>query len=150
MKNPFHEAHEALATVRREFSQVASLNAVTMFAATHACETAVATLWREATGSDFPYQTYPRHKPGHWVETLAIKKYYSPDSQGFIQRLDSYAPDKVRYDTTQAFHEHTKPESSGRGEEVVAGVERFVQETEQLLGKPEVVNQLRASSKGKL
>lgn len=150
MSDPFHEAKEALATVKREFTQVGSLNAVTTFSASLACETAVAVLWREATSSDFPYQKFPRHKPGQWVGALGIKQYYTPETQRFIQKFDSYAPDKIRYDTTHAFREHIRPESSGRGKEIVVGVERFVGETEHLLSSSDVLNTLRASSKIKL
>ena len=143
MKERFHEARQALATVKREFTDVSSLNAATMFTANLACEAAVAALWREATGSDFPYKTYPRHKPGRWVETLGISDHYTPDTRRFLEKLDSYAPDKIRYETTQAFREHTKASAIGRGQEVVLGVEGFIDETEQLSSKPEVVNRLR-------
>lgn len=143
MTDRFHEAREALSTVKREFTDASSLNAATMFTANLACEAAVAAVWHEATGSDFPYQAYPRHKPGRWVETLGISDYYTPDTRRFLERLDSYAPDKIRYETTQAFREHTKATASGRGQEVVLGVERFIDETEQLLSKPAAVNRLR-------
>jgi hypothetical protein len=145
MRGPFHEARESLTTVKREFTDASSLNAATMFIANLACEAAVATLWVEATGSDFQYQSYPRHKPGRWVEIFGIDCHYTPYTRRFLKTLDSYAPDKIRYETTQAFREHTKVSASGRGQEVVRGVERFIDETERLLFIPEVVNLLRTS-----
>lgn len=146
MSDPFHEPKEGVATIKREFTAVSSLNAPTAFTATVACEGAVSILYKEATGKEFPYQNYPRHKPGQWVSSLGIKDYYSPETQKFLDKIDGYSLDKARYEGTPAFRQHTSEKSRARSQEIVKGTERFVEETESLLTNEEAVRRLKSKT----
>jgi hypothetical protein len=146
MTNSFREAKEALATAEREWTSVGSLNAAAAQAPLVACEAAVEGLWRAARGTSFPYQIYSRHKPGEWITRLGIQQCYSSDTQTFLKRLDSYALDKVRYEATSSFQQHTSASALERGKELITGTRRFIEETEMLSSDPSVLNTLRRHS----
>lgn len=144
MKDIFHEPKTIVTTLKREFTAVSSLNGATAFSATVACEEAVRVLYQESTGSEFPYQSYPKHKPGQWVELLGIQGCYSPGTQAFLKKLDGYSLDKARYSGTVPFKQHTSERATNRSRDIVSGTEQFVTETESLSQKPEVAALLKA------
>jgi len=149
MKDIFHEPKATIATLKREFTAVSSLNVTTAFSATVACEEAVRVLYRESTGSEFPYQhqLYPRHKPGQWIMSLGIEGHYSSETQAFLKKLDGYSLDKARYSGTEAFGQHTSEGAANRSRGIVVGTELFVTETEQLCQEPKVAALLKAAIK---
>jgi hypothetical protein len=144
MKDIFHEPKTIVTTLKREFTAVSSLNVTTAFSATVACEEAVRILYQESTGSEFPYQSYPKHKPGHWVKSLGIQECYSPETEKFLEKLDGYSLDKARYSGTVPFKQHTSERAANRSRDIVSGTEQFVTETESLSKKPEVAALLKA------
>lgn len=147
MKDIFHEPKTTVATLKREFTAVSSLNVTTAFAATVACEETVRVLYRESTGSEFPYQSYPRHKPGQWVASLGIEGHYSSETQAFLKQLDGYSLDKARYPGTVPFEQYTSERAANRSRDIVAGTERFVTETEKLSQDQEVIMLLKSATK---
>jgi hypothetical protein len=116
-----------------------------MFTAVFACEVAIRSIWEQATETNFPYRAYPHHKPGLWVDKFGISSYYTSETRDFLKKFDSYAPEEIRYENTPAYRTHIRPNASSRGQVVVLGVERFIDETEQLSSIPEVVTLLRTS-----
>jgi len=148
VSDPLHEAKESLATVKREYTAVSSLNASTAFTATVACESAIASLFKKATGDEFPYQRFPRHKPGHWAAKLGISSYYTSNSQEFLNKIDGYSLDKARYEGTTAFKQHTRLEAMSRGQELVSGIENLINETESLLFNEEALELIKSKLKG--
>jgi hypothetical protein len=146
--DPLHEAKQSLATVKREYTAVSSLNAPTAFTATVACESAIASLCNKATGNDFPYQKFPRHKPGQWVTELGISSYYTPNSQRFLSKIDGYSLDKARYEGTAAFKQYTSPKAMSRGQELVSGVENLISETESLLSNEDALEKVNSKLNG--
>ena len=144
MKDPFHEAKEALNIARREYTSVSSLSVMAANATNQACENSIRSLWKVATGKPFPHDKFkPFHKPALDVEKLGIKKYYSEQSQHFLDKLTGYALDDARFEDTQAFIDHTKPKSTCRGVELINGTERFINESEQLSHNDDVLNRIR-------
>jgi len=147
MKDIFHEPKTTVATLKREFTAVSSLNVTTAFTATVACEETVRVLYHESMGSEFPYQAYPRHKPGQWISSLGIAGHYSAETQAFLKQLDGYSLDKARYPGTVPFEQYTSERAANRSRDIVAGTERFVTETERLYQAPEVVALLKSATK---
>lgn len=144
MSDPFHEAKEALRTAVREFTSVGSLNTTAAYAANQACENSFRALWGIATEDPFPYEQFqPHHKVSFWVQTAGLYSSYSPESQTFLDKLGGWALDEVRHVGTQAYIDHTKASATYRGREVVRGTQRFLEETEALAQKPEVLEILR-------
>ena len=142
--DPFHEAREASQTVVREFTSVGSLNTTAAYAANQACEDSFRALWDIATGEPFPYgQFEPQHKTSVWVRRAGIYSNYSPESQNFLDKLEGWALDQVRYVGTQAYVDHTKPTAAYRSREIVRGTQRFVEESEVLAQRPDVLEKLR-------
>ncbi len=146
MIDPFQEPKVVLESITREFTTVGSLNTPTAFNALVACEGAVGALYKEAMGKDFPYQSYPRHKPGQWVTALGISSYYSSGSQRFLAKIDGYALDKARYEGTSAFRQYTVESAADRSRVLVEGTAQFIGETERLATVPEALAQLRLVS----
>jgi hypothetical protein len=147
MSDAFHEARVAATAIRREYTSVVSLNTASAFTALLACERAVTTLYRRATDEDFPYQGYPRHKPGQWVTSLGLRGRYSQDTQRFLDELDGYALDKARYEGSLAFRQYTSKKASDLSRILVDGVDRFLSETASLAKVPDVAMQIRCASK---
>lgn len=147
MSDPLHEAKQALATIKREYTSVSSLNGPTSFTATVACESAIASLCKQATGDEFPYQKFSRHKPGQWITELGVSSYYTSNSQKFLSKIDGYSLDKARYEGTPAFKQHTSPKAVGRGRELVSGVENLINETECLLFNKEALGLVKSMLK---
>lgn len=146
MKDIFHEPKVTVATLKREFTAVSSLNTTTAFSATVACEETVRILYRESTGSEFPYQSYPRHKPGQWVTSLGVALHYSPETRAFLKALDGYSLDKARYPGTVPFEQYTSEGAANRSRDIVAGTERFITETEKLSQNPDVAAHLKSAT----
>jgi hypothetical protein len=145
MIDPFHEAREALQTAVREFTSVDSLNTTATYATNQACENSFRVLWDIATGGPFPYEQFqPHHKVSVWAHTVGIYASYSPESQIFLDKLEGWALDQVRHIGTQAYIDHIKPTAAYRGREIIRGTQRFVEETEALARKPEVLEMLKS------
>lgn len=144
MKDPFHEAKEAFQTAAREFTSVGSLNTTAAYAANQACENSFRALWDIATGEPFPYEQFePYHKTTTWVRRAGIYPSYSQESQNFLDKLEGWALDQVRHVGTQAYVDHTKPTAEYRSREIVRGTQWFVEETETLAQRPDVLETLR-------
>jgi hypothetical protein len=110
-----------------------------MFTASLACEAAIKGIWGQVTDSDFPYRN---HKPSRWVDIFGISSYYTPETRRFLEKFGSWASEQIRFESTQAYRDHIKPSARGRGQLVVLGVARFIDETEQLSSNPDVVSLL--------
>jgi hypothetical protein len=134
-----------MATVHRDFTSVGTLTAPMATAALTACEQAVCGLYRAATGSDFPYQKFARHKPGTWVNSLGLVSHFSHDSQQFISRVDGFSLDKLRFESEPAFQQYTSPKSTGRGAEIVAGTIRFVEDATALAANSAALSAIRSA-----
>lgn len=147
MADPFHEPKVIFEALTREFTSVGSLNTAAAFDAVVACEGTVGALVKEATGKDFPYQSYPRHKPGHWITALGVSGYYSPEVLKFLNKVDGYSLDKARYENELAFRQYTSQGASDRSRVLIEGVPRLIEETENLIQSPEVAAQLQAVAK---
>lgn len=144
MKNPFHEAREALNVAKREFMAVNSLSVVAAYATNQACENSVRALWQVAIKEPFPHEYFkPFHKPASYVQQLGLEQYYSAPSKEFLAKLHGYALDDARYEGTQAYKDHTKPIAISRGQELIKGTERFIAETEQLATNEEVLRAIQ-------
>jgi len=147
MADPFHEPRVIAETLTREFTSVGSLNTAIAFNAVVACEGTVGALVKEATGKDFPYQSYPRHKPGQWITALGISGYYSTETLQFLNKVDGYSLDKARYENESAFRQYTSQSATDRSRVLVEGVPSLIAETEKLVKRPEVAAQLQAIAK---
>ena len=147
MADAFKEPKAICESIAREFTSVGSLNTATAFSAVVACEATVSALVRETTGAEFPYQNYPRHKPGQWITSLGITTYYSSDTQRFLNKIDGYSLDKARYENQPAYLQYTSPTAQDRSRVLVEGVPRLISETESLMNMPEVISRLQAISK---
>ena len=145
MTDPFHEPKIALESLRRELTAVNSLSAAVAPGAVTACEQTVGVLYQAATGQPLPYQPFARHKPGHWIVKLGVNSFYTAETQGFLAALDGYSLDKVRFPNEAAFRQYTNAPTA-RATEIVAGVERFIVESEQLLTSSPFLLQVRAST----
>ncbi len=144
MIDPFHEAREALNLTKREYTSVSSLNVMAAYATNQVCENAVRALWQISMGIPFPHEEFtPFHKPAAYVRHLGIESYYSDQTQAFIRKLEGFALDEARYEGTQAYIDHTKPSAEYRGKELIDGSERFLEETEQLAKREEVLSKIR-------
>jgi hypothetical protein len=146
MPDPFHEPKSVLASLRREYTEVGSLNSVAAFGALVACEGTVGALYREATGKSFPYKNHTQHKPGRWVNSLGVGEYYSSETLQFLTKLDSYALEKARYEGTPAYCQYISESASEHSRVIVEGTERFINETQRLTTAPEIVKRLRSVS----
>ena len=148
MKDPFHEAKEALNVAKRGFIEVNSLSVVAAYATNQACENSVRALWQIATGEPFPHKHFkPFHKPTSYVQRLGLETYYSASSKEFLDKLHGYALDEARYESTQAYKDHTKPTAAYRGQELIKGTERFIAETEQLATEEKILRTIRSVNK---
>jgi hypothetical protein len=146
--DPFHEAKIAIGTVERELTAVSTINIHVANIANQACESAVRGLYKSATGNDFPYHDFqPCHVVESVVTKLGVKAFYSPESQRFMGRLTGWAPQEARYESTQAYKNHTKPSTSNRGQELLSGVTKFVGETESLAKRSDVVSTVQSNAK---
>lgn len=145
MADPFHEPRVISEALTREFTSVGSLNTATAFNAVVACEGTIGALVKEATGRNFPYQSYPRHKPGQWITELGVSSYYSPETLKFLNKVDGYCLDKARYENESAFQQYIS--ANDRSRVLADGVPRLIAETEELVAKPEVGAQLQAVAK---
>ena len=144
MTDPFHEAKEALSVAKREYAAVSSLSVMAANAANQACENAVRTLCQIAIGSPLPHQDFkPYHKPAAYVLRIGIESEYSEKMQAFLGKLNGFALDDARYESTQAYKEHTKSSAQQRGKELIEGTERFLLETIDLSKKEEVLSIIR-------
>jgi len=144
MKDPFHEAKVALNGAKRAFMEVNSLSVMDAYATNQACENSVRTIWQIATGEPFPHDQFkPFHRPASYIRRIGLEKYYSNRSKVFLAKLDGYALDEARYENTQAYKDHTKPTAGYRGSELIKGTERFIEETEQLATKEEVLQTIQ-------
>jgi hypothetical protein len=148
MLDPFHEPKMVLGSLRREYTEVGSLNSVTAFGALVACEGSVGALYREITGKSFPYKNHTQHKPSVWVNSLGIDEYYSSETRQFLTKLDSYALEKARYEGTPAYRQYISESASERSRVLMEGTERFINETQRLTSAPEVIERLRSVSSG--
>ena len=142
MRDPFHEPKVALVTLQREITAVNSLGAAVVPGALTACEQTVGVLYDAAMGQPFPYQSFTRHKPGQWLTLFGVNSFYSPESQRFLTALDGYSLDKVRFPNETAFRQYTNAPRE-RAKEIVAGVERFIFESEALLNLPAFLSQMK-------
>ncbi|MCZ6546862.1 MAG: hypothetical protein O6837_01920 [Deltaproteobacteria bacterium] len=146
--DPFHEAQEAVQTAEREYTATGSINAATAYTVVHAAETAVRELYTVATGTDFPHDKFePSHVPETLVTNLGLAVFYSPESQTFLGKLTGYAPQNVRYENTRAYQLHTDPKAAGRGKDLVDGITRFVEETENLAKNPAALKAIRSAKR---
>ena len=144
MTDPFHEAKEALSVAKREHAAVSSLNVMAAYTTNQACENAVRTLCQIAIGSPLPHKEFkPFHKPAVYVRRIGIESEYSEKTQVFLGKLDGFALDDARYESTQAYKEHTKSSAQHRGKELIEGTERFLLETIELSKKEEVLSIIR-------
>ncbi len=84
------------------------------------------------------------YKVSVWGHTVGIYASYSPESQIFLDKLEGWALDQVRHVGTQAYTDHIKSTAAYRGREIVRGTERFLEETETLARKPEVLEMMRS------
>lgn len=142
--DPFHEAKQALNSARVEYSAVGSLSLASALTPVHACDLAIRELYTLATGALFPYDRFvPQHQPGRLVEALAIRSYYSNESQRFLDKLQGYALHDARYEGTQPYKDYTNPKSAGKAKEVIDGAERFIRETESLANNHAVLDTTR-------
>jgi hypothetical protein len=141
-----HEAKITMETVRRDYTSVGTLTAPMASAALTACEQAVCGLYRAATGSDFPYQHFPRHKPGIWVNSLSLFPHLSPDVQKFVSRIDGFSLDKLRFESEAAFQQYTSPSATKRGAEIVAGTIRLVEDASALVSNAAALSAIRAAA----
>lgn len=141
MTDPLNEPKQVLTTLKREYTAVGSLNTHVAFSALGAVEGSLSAAHRVATGTELPYQKLGTHKPGQWITALGISSYYSPESQAFAARIDSFALDRARYESNAAFRNYVS--APGRSGELVQGTERFVAETEALLTNQSFLNALR-------
>jgi len=145
MKVPFHEAKEALNLARREYTSVGSLNVMAANAANQACENSLRSLYEVATGLTFPYEDFkPFHKVERIADRLGIKEYYSNESRLFLKQLTGYALDETRFEETQAYVDHTKTSAENRAKDILAGTERFVEESEQISKNEEILDVIRS------
>jgi hypothetical protein len=145
VKDPLHEPKQALGTVKREYTAVGSLNTQAAFIAFGAVEGSVLAAFRVACDAELQYQKLGTHKPGKWIAALGVGSYYSEESQGYATRIDSYALDRARYESTPAFQSYIS--AAGRSAELVQGTERFIAETEELLSDQSFLRAIRQSSK---
>ena len=144
MHDPFHEAKVALAFAKLERVQVNSVSACSAYTINHACENAFRTLYQISTEEPFPREAFkPFHKPASYVQRTGLVLRYSTDTRQFVDKLNGYALDEVRYEGTQAYKDHTKPAAANRGKVLIDGAERFIAETEQLAKKEEVRRMLK-------
>ena len=142
MRDPFREPKVALVTLQREITAVNSLGAAVVPGALTACEQTVGVLYDASVGQPFPYQSFTRHKPGQWLTLFGVNDFYSPESQRFLTALDGYSLDKVRFPNETAFRQYTNAPRE-RAKEIVAGVERFIVESEALLNSPAFLSQMK-------
>lgn len=133
MKDYFHEAHVAMNVAQLEYATTNSLSALGAHSTNHICETAVREIWEKATGDIFPHDYFqPYHKPVVYIKRVGLWPYYSPQTQGFMEKQHGMALDEVRYENTQAYRDHTNPKSGMRGKELIAGTLAVLEETERL------------------
>jgi hypothetical protein len=140
----FHEANEALHTVKREFTQASSLNAVTAYVANQACENAFRGIWMTATSTDFPYEAFrPHHRPDIWARESGLYPFYSRTIQVFLDKMEGWVLNDVRHVGSQPYICHTSPNAAQRGKEIINGVAGFIDETRNLATKPDALSILR-------
>jgi len=132
--------------LQREVTAVNSLGAAVVPGALTACEQTVGVLYEAATGQPFPYQSFTRHKPGAWLTSFAVNHFYTVVTQRFLAALDGYSLDKVRFPNEAAFRQYTNAPPE-RAKEIVAGVERFVAESETLLNSALFLSQLKTGAR---
>ncbi|MEN8166025.1 MAG: hypothetical protein ABFR65_00935 [Pseudomonadota bacterium] len=145
MKDYFHEARTALKTAEIEFREVSSLSSMGSYATNQACENAVRGIWKKATGNEFPHEQFkPFHKPAIYLKQMGLFSYYSSDAQQFLEKQVGYALDEVRYESTQAFRDHTKPKNIERGKTLIAGTLLIIDETEKLSDNQVVIELIRS------
>ncbi len=145
MGDPFHEPKAALAALQREVSAVNSLGAAVVPGALTACEQTVGVLYEAAVRQPFPYQSFTRHKPGQWLVGFGVNSFYTAETQRFLTALDGYSLDKVRFPNEAAFRQYTNAPPE-RAKEVVAGVERFIAESETFLTSTPFLSQLKTGA----
>jgi hypothetical protein len=145
VEDPLHESKQALGTVKREYTAVGSLNTQAAFVAFGAVEGSLLAAFRVACDAELEYQKLGTHKPGKWIAALGVGSYYSQESQAYATRIDSFALDRARYESTPAFQSYVR--ATGRSAELVQGTERFIAETEKLLGSESFLRALRQNSK---
>jgi hypothetical protein len=145
VKDPLHEPKQALGTVKREYTAVGSLNTQAAFVAFGAVEGSLLAAFRVACAAELPYQKFGTHKPGKWITSLGVSSYYSGESQAYATRIDSFALDRARYESTPAFQSYIS--APGRSAELVQGAERFIAETESLLSNQSFLGAIRQNSK---
>ena len=144
MNDPFHEAKVALADAKFGWVQANSVSACSAYTINHACESAFRALYQISTGDPFPHESFkPSHKPASYVQQTGLILHYSTETRGFISKLSGYALDRVRYEGTQAYKDHTKPTAANRGPILIEGTGRFIAETEQLAKNKEVRRKIK-------
>ena len=144
MSKPFHEPKYVLNCAKIEYTATSSLGLYSAFAPVHACDLALRKLYGVATGAPFPYEKFqPFHQPSRLVDSLGIRNEYSSSSQAFLDRLQGYAMQEVRYEGTRAYLNYTSPHSKDLAGELIHYAEQFIQETEAISGKPYVLNIIR-------
>ena len=145
MGDPLHEPKIALDTLQREITAVNSLGAAVVPGAVTACEQTVGVLYEAAMRQPFPYQSFPRHKPGQWLTSFGVNSFYTVETQRFLTALDGYSLDKVRFPNEAAFQQYTNA-PPGRAKEIAAGVARFIAESETLLSSGPFLLQVRTGA----
>ena len=144
MQDLFHEAKEALELAKREYTSVGSLSTIAAYSTNQACENSVRAIWKFATGNQFPHKDFkPFHKPTNYIKQIGLYSCYSNKTQNFLEKLTGYALDDARYDNTQAYITHTNPKNKNRGQELIEGTSRFINETEHLMGNTKAVEAIR-------
>ena len=144
MRDPFHEAKVALEFAKLGWVQANSVSACSAYVISQACEDSFRTLYQISTEKPFPHKEFkPFHKPASYIRQTGLVLHYSVNTRKFLDKLTGYALDKVRYESTQAYKDHTSPAAANRGRILIEGAERFIAETEQLAEDEEARRTIR-------
>lgn len=148
MNSPLHESRRAHESAEREYTRVGSLNVGLAYSLENACENVVRVLYRTGTGSEFPYQQFPPHKPGAWLERIGMTGHYSTETKRFLATLDGLCLDKARYEGTQPYEQYVSPRNAPRSKELLGGTLRFIEESERLLSDHDALRAIQLSVPG--
>lgn len=148
MAHQFHEAKQAVASLRHEYTATNSLGATSVFGVVHACDLALRALYTAAVGSDFPHDKFkPTHQPESLTKQLGVNSYYTANAQQWLSRLTGHALADARYPNTRAYASYTNQGSADLASDLIRGASEFVAETESLASRPDVIALVRSKAR---
>ena len=148
MTDPFHEAKQAIADLQHVYTATNSLGGTSVFGIPHACDLALRALYTTAVGADFPHDKFkPTHQPESLVRKLGINSYYTSDTLSWLSNVTGRGLPDARYPNTKAYVDYTNQGSSDLAAELLRGASTFVQETESLAKRTDVLALIRSNAR---